>query len=60
MTFMVGDVQVVGIIPGNPAPGMTHVAIPADEIYRITEIIPVSSPITCKSLVFLPCFVERL
>ena len=57
---MVGYIQVVGIILGNAALGMAYVAIPTDEIYRITEIIPVSSTVTRRSLVFVPCFVQRL
>ncbi len=39
---------------------MTLVAIPADEIYCISKIIPLGSPVICKLPVHLPCSVQCL
>ena len=41
MTLVIGQVEPVGVIPGNAAPDVAEVAVPSDKVDGIPEIVPI-------------------
>ena len=60
LSFMIGQVQIVSVIAGNPGFPVAHITIPANEIHGVSKIILVGAPIARISLVFFPRCVQRL
>lgn len=60
LTFVIGQILVIGIVPGNAVTLGRFADIPADEIHRIIKLIAVGAPIARRSGVALPSAVQRL
>jgi len=58
--LMIGKIEFIGVIESDSTDRIAQMAIPANKINGISEIIPVSSPVTRVALVLLPGFVHRL
>ena len=60
VSFMIGKIEIIGVILSNSRDRIAETTIPADKINGISEVIPVSSPVTGNALILLPSFVHSL
>jgi len=60
MSFVVGQIKVIGIVGFDPAAFLALVIVPADKINGVTEVIPIRIVITAILPVGIPGRIQRL
>ena len=60
VALMVGKIEIVGIVLSNSTDRIAEIAIPANEVDGISEVVSVSSPPASGALVLIPGFVHGL
>ena len=60
MSFVVGQIEVIGIVRFDPAVLVAFVIIPTDKINGVTKVIPIRTVITGILPVVIPGRIKRL